>query len=230
MRAPQREPAADLPPRVTIYEVGPRDGLQNEKTVVPAEVKAAFIERLAGAGLETIETTSFVPPTWVPQLADAAEVLDRLGPLGRGPQRPVLVPNERGLERALEAGVGAVAIFGSATETFARKNLNRSIAESVDMFAPVVQRARESGLWVRAYVSMCFGDPWEGPVPIEQVADVAQRLMDLGCDQLSLGDTIGVGTTGHVSRLLERLEAVDIDADRVGVHFHDTYGRRWRTR
>lgn len=225
MRAPQREPAADLPPRVTIYEVGPRDGLQNEKTVVPAEVKAAFIERLAAAGLDTIETTSFVPPTWVPQLADAAEVLDRLGPLGRGPQRPVLVPNERGLERALEAGVGAVAIFGSATETFARKNLNRSIAESVDMFAPVVQRARESGLWVRAYVSMCFGDPWEGPVPIEQVADVAQRLMDLGCDQLSLGDTIGVGTTGHVSRLLERLDTVGIGADRVGVHFHDTYGQ-----
>lgn len=225
MRAPQREPAADLPPRVTIYEVGPRDGLQNEKTVVPAEVKAAFIERLAAAGLDTIETTSFVPPTWVPQLADAAEVLDRLGPLGRGPQRPVLVPNERGLERALEAGVGAVAIFGSATETFARKNLNRSIAESVEMFAPVVQRARESGLWVRAYVSMCFGDPWEGPVPIEQVADVAQRLMDLGCDQLSLGDTIGVGTTGHVSRLLERLDTVGIGADRVGVHFHDTYGQ-----
>lgn len=225
MRAPQREPAADLPPRVTIYEVGPRDGLQNEKTVVPAEVKAAFIERLAAAGLETIETTSFVPPTWVPQLADAAEVLDRLGPLGRGPQRPVLVPNERGLERALEAGVGAVAIFGSATETFARKNLNRSIAESVEMFAPVVQRARESGLWVRAYVSMCFCDPWEGPVPIEQVADVAQRLMDLGCDQLSLGDTIGVGTTGHVSRLLERLDTVGIGADRVGVHFHDTYGQ-----
>lgn len=225
MRAPQREPAADLPPRVTIYEVGPRDGLQNEKTVVQAEVKAAFIERLAAAGLETIETTSFVPPTWVPQLADAAEVLDRLGPLGRGPQRPVLVPNERGLERALEAGVGAVAIFGSATETFARKNLNRSIAESVEMFAPVVQRARESGLWVRAYVSMCFGDPWEGPVPIEQVADVAQRLMDLGCDQLSLGDTIGVGTTGHVSRLLERLDTVGIGADRVGVHFHDTYGQ-----
>jgi hydroxymethylglutaryl-CoA lyase len=225
MRAPQREPAADLPPRVTIYEVGPRDGLQNEKTVVPAEVKAAFIERLAAAGLETIETTSFVPPTWVPQLADAAEVLDRLGPQGRGPQRPVLVPNERGLERALEAGVGAVAIFGSATETFARKNLNRSIAESVEMFAPVVQRARESGLWVRAYVSMCFGDPWEGPVPIEQVADVAQRLMDLGCDQLSLGDTIGVGTTGHVSRLLERLDTVGIGADRVGVHFHDTYGQ-----
>ena len=225
MRAPQREPASDLPGRVTIYEVGPRDGLQNEKAVVPAEVKADFIRRLAAAGLDTIETTSFVPPSWVPQLADAAEVLDRLGDDGRGAGRPVLVPNERGLDRALEAGVGAVAIFGSATETFARKNLNRTVAESVEMFAPVVQRARDAGLWVRAYVSMCFGDPWEGEVPIGQVVDVSQRLMDLGCDQLSLGDTIGVGTTGHVSRLLDALEAGGIGADRVGVHFHDTYGQ-----
>ena len=225
MRAPQREPASDLPGRVTIYEVGPRDGLQNEKAVVPAEVKADFIRRLAAAGLDTIETTSFVPPSWVPQLADAAEVLDRLGDDGRGAGRPVLVPNERGLDRALEAGVSAVAIFGSATETFARKNLNRTVAESVEMFAPVVQRARDAGLWVRAYVSMCFGDPWEGEVPIGQVVDVSQRLMDLGCDQLSLGDTIGVGTTGHVSRLLDALEAGGIGADRVGVHFHDTYGQ-----
>ena len=225
MRAPQREPASDLPGRVTIYEVGPRDGLQNEKAVVPAVVKADFIRRLAAAGLDTIETTSFVPPSWVPQLADAAEVLDRLGDDGRGAGRPVLVPNERGLDRALEAGVGAVAIFGSATETFARKNLNRTVAESVEMFAPVVQRARDAGLWVRAYVSMCFGDPWEGEVPIGQVVDVSQRLMDLGCDQLSLGDTIGVGTTGHVSRLLDALEAGGIGADRVGVHFHDTYGQ-----
>ena len=225
MRAPQREPASDLPGRVTIYEVGPRDGLQNEKAVVPAEVKADFIRRLAAAGLDTIETTSFVPPSWVPQLADAAEVLDRLGDDGRGAGRPVLVPNERGLDRALEAGVDAVAIFGSATETFARKNLNRTVAESVEMFAPVVQRARDAGLWVRAYVSMCFGDPWEGEVPIGQVVDVSQRLMDLGCDQLSLGDTIGVGTTGHVSRLLDALEAGGIGADRVGVHFHDTYGQ-----
>ncbi|WP_141777945.1 hydroxymethylglutaryl-CoA lyase [Phycicoccus sp. SLBN-51] len=225
MRAPQREPASDLPQRVTIYEVGPRDGLQNEKTVVPAEVKAEFIRRLAGAGLETIETTSFVPPSWVPQLADASEVLQLLGDDGLGPRRPVLVPNERGLDRALEAGVGAVAIFGSATETFARKNLNRTVAESVEMFAPVVARAREAGLWVRAYVSMCFGDPWEGPVPVEQVVEVSRRLMDLGCDQLSLGDTIGVGTTGHVGRLLDALDAAGIGADRVGVHFHDTYGQ-----
>ncbi|HET6694552.1 MAG TPA: hydroxymethylglutaryl-CoA lyase [Pedococcus sp.] len=225
MRAPQREPASDLPGRVTIYEVGPRDGLQNEKAVVPAGVKAEFIHRLATAGLDTIETTSFVPPSWVPQLADASEVLDRLGDDGRGAGRPVLVPNERGLDRALEAGVGAVAIFGSATETFARKNLNRTVAESVEMFASVVQRAKDAGLWVRAYVSMCFGDPWEGEVPIGQVVDVSQRLMDLGCDQLSLGDTIGVGTTGHVSRLLDALEAGGIGAERVGVHFHDTYGQ-----
>jgi len=222
---PQREPNPELPDRVTIYEVGPRDGLQNEKAVVPAAVKAEFIRRLAAAGLETIETTSFVPPTWVPQLADAREVLEELGELGRGPRRPVLVPNERGLDDALAAGVGAVAIFGSATETFARKNLNRTVDESVQMFAPVVARAKEAGLWVRAYVSMCFGDPWEGPVPVEQVVSVAHRLMDLGADQLSLGDTIGTGTTGHVSRLLDALDASGIGPDRVGVHFHDTYGQ-----
>jgi hydroxymethylglutaryl-CoA lyase len=222
---PQREANPELPKRVTIYEVGPRDGLQNEKAVVPAAVKAEFIRRLAAAGLDTIETTSFVPPTWVPQLADAREVLADLGDAGRGPRRPVLVPNERGLDNALEAGVGAIAIFGSATETFARKNLNRTVAESVEMFAPVVARAKEAGLWVRAYVSMCFGDPWEGPVPLEQVAGVAQRLMDLGADQLSLGDTIGTGTTGHVSRLLDALDARGIGADRIGVHFHDTYGQ-----
>ncbi|WP_406832347.1 hydroxymethylglutaryl-CoA lyase [Pedococcus sp. KACC 23699] len=222
---PQLEPASDLPDAVTIYEVGPRDGLQNEKTVVPAQVKAEFVRRLAAAGLETIETTSFVPAAWVPQLADATEVLGLLGDAGLGPRRPVLVPNERGLDRALAAGVGAVAVFGSATETFARKNLNRTVAESIDMFAPVVDRARQSGLWVRAYLSMCFGDPWEGPVPVEQVADVAARLMDLGADQLSLGDTIGVGTTGHVSRLLDALEARGIPVERIGVHFHDTYGQ-----
>jgi hydroxymethylglutaryl-CoA lyase len=222
---PQHEPDPELPSRVTIYEVGPRDGLQNEKTVVPAAVKAEFIRRLAAAGLETIETTSFVPPSWVPQLADAREVLADLGDVGRGPRRPVLVPNDRGLDNALEAGVGAIAIFGSATETFARKNLNRTVAESVEMFAPVVARAKDAGLWVRAYVSMCFGDPWEGPVPVEQVVDVSQRLMGLGADQLSLGDTIGTGTTGHVSRLLDALDVSGIGADRIGVHFHDTYGQ-----
>ena len=222
---PQVERDPSLPSFVSVYEVGPRDGLQNESAVVPADVKAEFVRRLASAGIGTIETTSFVDPRWVPQLADAEEVLGILGDDGRGASRPVLVPNERGLDRALEAGVGAVAVFGSATETFARRNLNRTVAESVAMFRPVVERARADGLWVRAYVSMCFGDPWEGPVPVSQVVDVCRRLMDLGCDQLSLGDTIGVGTTGHVHRLLSGLDAVGIGVERVGVHFHDTYGQ-----
>ncbi len=225
MRAPQVEPAAGLPERVTIYEVGPRDGLQNEKSVVTTDVKVEFIRRLLAAGLPVVETTSFVPAAWVPQLADAAEVLAALGAGGRGRDRPVLVPNERGLDRALGSGVEAIAVFASATEAFAQRNLNRTVDESVAMFAPVVARARESGLWVRAYVSMCFGDPWEGDVPVSQVVDVAVRLMDLGCDQLSLGDTIGTGTTGHVHTLLEALGQKGIGPDRVGVHFHDTYGQ-----
>ncbi len=210
MTTPQVEPDTTLPPAVRIYEVGPRDGLQNEAVVVPSEVKAEFVTRLAACGLTTIETTSFVNPSWVPQLADAEEVLGLLGEQGRGPLRPVLVPNERGLDRALAAGVGAIAIFGSATETFAQKNLGRSLEESVEMFRPVVARARAAGLWVRAYVSMCFGDPWEGPVPVPQVVSAAARLMDLGCDELSLGDTIGVGTTGHVHRLLAALDAAGL--------------------
>jgi hydroxymethylglutaryl-CoA lyase len=225
MRRPQREAQADLPERVTIYEVGPRDGLQNEKTLIPVEVKAEFIRRLVGAGLDTVETTSFVSPEWVPQLADSQALLGLLGDVGRGRNRPVLVPNERGLDAALAQGVEAIAVFGSATETFARKNLNRGLEESIDMFAPVVERARSQGLWVRGYVSMCFGDPWEGDVPIGQVADVASRIMDLGCDQLSLGDTIGTGTTGHVHRLLDALETRGVGTERIAVHFHDTYGQ-----
>lgn len=225
MRGPQVELAAGLPDEVRIYEVGPRDGLQNESSVVPAAVKAEFIRRLAAAGLPVIETTSFVPPSWVPQLGDAAEVLELLGLDGLGRNRPVLVPNERGLDRALAAGVQAVAIFGSATETFAQKNLNRSVADSVEMFRPVVERSRSAGLWVRGYVSMCFGDPWEGDVPVTQVVDVARRLVDLGVEELSLGDTIGVATTGHVHRLLEALDTAGIGVATLAVHFHDTYGQ-----
>lgn len=225
MRSPQVEAATGLPPKVTIYEVGPRDGLQNEKTVVPAATKVEFIRRLEAAGLGTIETTSFVPARWVPQMGDAEEVLAALGADGVGRRRPALVPNERGLDRAEELGLRAIAIFGSATETFAQKNLNRSVTEQYAMFEPVVKHALANGMWVRAYVSMCFGDPWEGPVPIEQVVDTAERLMDLGCHELSLGDTIGVGTTGHVHRLLEALGARGIGSDRVAVHFHDTYGQ-----
>jgi hydroxymethylglutaryl-CoA lyase len=225
MRRPQRETLTDSPERVTIYEVGPRDGLQNEKTLVPVEVKAEFIRRLVAAGLDMVETTSFVPPKWVPQLADSTALLGLLGDVGRGRNRPVLVPNEQGLDAALAQGAQAIAVFGSATETFARKNLNRGLAESIAMFAPVVERARDESLWVRAYVSMCFGDPWEGDVPIDQVVDVASRMMDMGCDQLSLGDTIGTGTTGHVHRLLDALAAKGIGVDVIGVHFHDTYGQ-----
>ncbi|MGV1009250.1 MAG: hydroxymethylglutaryl-CoA lyase [Dermatophilaceae bacterium] len=225
MRAPQLEAATTLPSRVTIYEVGARDGLQNEPVVVPAPVKAEFIRRLVAAGLPIVETTSFVNPQWVPQLADAGEVLAALGPDGVGRDRPVLVPNMRGFDRAAQAGVSAVAIFGSATESFAKRNLGRGVAESITMFAPVVDAAKAAGMWVRAYVSMCFGDPWEGDVAVSQVVDVAARLMDLGCDQLSIGDTIGVATTGHVHRLLAALAGAGIGVDRVGVHFHDTYGQ-----
>lgn len=217
-------PLPGLPERVTIYEVGPRDGLQNEKAVVPAEVKAEFVTRLAAAGLRTIETTSFVHPEWVPQLADAEQLLDIL-PRSPELRYPVLVPNERGLDRALANGVTEIAIFGSATETFARRNLNRTVDESLAMFAPVVERARAEGLWVRAYVSMVCGDPWEGDVPVERVVSVASRMMDMGCSQLSLGDTIGVGTPGQVTALIEALGEAGIGTDRLAVHFHDTYGQ-----
>ena len=225
MRQPQLEPASGTPREVRIYEVGVRDGLQNEPTIVPVEVKAEFVRRLLAAGLKTIEVTSFVSPKWVPQLADAEELIRLLGDDGLGPDRPVLCPNEKGLERALGLGVRSVAIFGSATETFAGKNLNRTIAQSLEMFEPVVNRAKDAGAWVRAYVSMCFGDPWEGDVPVSQVVGVARKMMDLGCDELSLGDTIGVATPGHVERLLDALVEDGIDLDRIAVHFHDTYGQ-----
>jgi hydroxymethylglutaryl-CoA lyase len=219
--------ADGLPERVTIYEVGPRDGLQNEAGLVPTEVKAELIRRLVAAGLPIVEATSFVHPTWVPQLADAADLItllvDQLGDQAR--DLPVLVPNERGLDRALELGCRHVAIFGSATETFAQKNLNRSLDEQFAMFEPTVRRARDAGLDVRAYVSMCFGDPWEGGVPIEQVVAVGQRLFDLGASQLSLGDTIGVGTAGHVTALVEAFVAAGMSVDDLALHFHDTYGQ-----
>ncbi len=216
-------PMAGLPERVTIYEVGPRDGLQNESAIVPVDAKAEFVRRLLAAGLPVVEATSFVHPTWVPPLADAAELMTTLG--GAGRDCPVLVPNERGLDRALELGVRHIAIFGSATETFAQRNLNRSLDEQFAMFEPTVRRARDAGLDVRAYVSMCFGDPWEGPVPIAQVVDVGKRLFDLGASRLSLGDTIGVGTAGHVRSLLDAFTAGGMTVDQLAMHFHDTYGQ-----
>lgn len=221
---PLRVPVDGLPARVTIYEVGPRDGLQNESEVVPVEVKAEFIDRLADAGLTTLEATSFVHPRWVPQLADAADLLDRLDPRA-GVDYPVLVPNERGLDRALQAGVEHVAIFASATETFAGKNLNRTLDEQFGMFEPVVTRARAEGLRVRGYVSMAFGDPWEGAVDPAQVAGVGRRLVEMGCAQLSLGDTIGTGTPGHVDAVIDACVAGGVPVDTLAVHFHDTYGQ-----
>ncbi|WP_443072685.1 hydroxymethylglutaryl-CoA lyase [Streptomyces sp. RPT161] len=215
--------AEDMPDQVRIHEVGPRDGLQNEKAVVPTEVKAEFIRRLADAGLSTIEATSFVHPKWVPQLADAEQLMPMLS--GVDARLPALVPNERGLERALALGVDEIAVFGSATESFAKANLNRSVDESLAMFEPVVSRARDAGARVRGYLSMCFGDPWEGPVPVHQVVGVARRLFDLGCHELSLGDTIGVATPGHVTALLAALREAGLTADRLAVHFHDTYGQ-----
>ena len=214
-----------LPTRVTIWEVGPRDGLQNEATAVPAEVKVEFVRRLVAAGLRTVEATSFVSPRWVPQLADAGEVVAALDLDDPSVRYPVLVPNEPGLERALAAGVRDIAIFGSATETFARRNLNRSVAQSVAMFAPVVERATAGGVRVRAYLSMVFGDPWEGPVPVEQVVAAGVDLLGLGCSELSLGDTIGVGTPGHVAALVRAFGAAGVPPERLAVHFHDTYGQ-----
>ncbi len=227
MRTPQVVVDPALPERVTIYEVGPRDGLQNEPTIVPVQTKAEFVRRLLDAGLPIVEATSFVHPKWVPQLADAAELLDVLAAdLGDAARDlPVLVPNERGLDRALEKGAKHIAIFGSATETFAQKNLNRSLDEQFAMFEPTVTRAREAGLDVRAYVSMCFGDPWEGEVPVDQVVGVGKRLFDLGASELSLGDTIGVGTPAHVVALLDGFNAAGLPDDVLAMHFHDTYGQ-----
>ncbi|MFI5862751.1 hydroxymethylglutaryl-CoA lyase [Streptomyces sp. NPDC051546] len=212
-----------LPARVRIHEVGARDGLQNEKTTVPTQVKAEFVHRLAAAGLTTIEATSFVHPGWVPQLADADELFPLLADVRAA--LPVLVPNDRGLDRALALGATRIAVFGSATETFASRNLNRTVAGSLEMFEPVVARAKEHKAHVRGYLSMCFGDPWEGPVPVHQVVGVARALLDLGCDELSLGDTIGVATPGHVQTLLSALNEAGVGTDRIGVHFHDTYGQ-----
>ncbi|MEU0426837.1 hydroxymethylglutaryl-CoA lyase [Streptomyces canus] len=220
MTLPMTVPEPGLPARVRIHEVGARDGLQNEKSTVPTEVKAEFVRRLADAGLTTIEATSFVHPKWVPQLADAEELFPQISDLRA--DLPVLVPNERGLDRALALGARRVAVFASATESFAKANLNRTVDEALSMFEPVVGRAKAEGVHVRGYLSMCFGDPWEGAVPVPQVVKVCRALLDMGCDELSLGDTIGVATPGHVRALLTEL---DVPVEKVGVHFHDTYGQ-----
>jgi len=211
-----------LPRRVTIVEVGPRDGLQNEKSVVPTDVKVQFIDALSDAGLPAVEATSFVSPKSIPQLADAEEVLRRIQ-RRPGVRYPVLVPNERGMERALAAGAREVAVFTAASETFNRHNINATIDESIERFVPVVARARREDIRVRGYVSCSFGCPYEGPIPPQKVVAVADRLIALGIDEISVGDTIGVATPNQVVELSELL-LKRVDAGRLAMHFHDTRG------
>jgi hydroxymethylglutaryl-CoA lyase len=221
---PAIHPRPGLPSRVSVYEVGPRDGLQAEKTVLPLPVKLELIDRLGDAGLAIIEATSFVSARWVPQLADADDLMAGLQ-RRPGVRYPVLVPNERGFERATAVGAGEIAIFVSATETFAKQNLGTTLDGAIDMAAPVVKAAKSEGIPVRGYVSMCFGDPWEGRVDPAAPAAVAARLMELGCATISLGDTIGVATAGHVVAVLDRVAAAGVPRDRTALHLHDTYGQ-----
>jgi hydroxymethylglutaryl-CoA lyase len=221
---PAVHPRPGLPTSVTVFEVGPRDGLQAEKAVVPLEAKLQFIDRLGQAGLAVIEATSFVSARWVPQLADADELMERLR---RRPavRYPVLVPNQRGFERAMAAGADELAIFVSATESFAKQNLGTTLDGAIEMAAPVVAAASARGLPVRGYVSMCFGDPWEGRVEPERPAEVAARLIELGCSTISLGDTIGVATAGQIEVVIDQVEAAGVPRDRLALHLHDTYGQ-----
>jgi hydroxymethylglutaryl-CoA lyase len=208
---------------VRIVEVGARDGLQNEKTLLPAEVKIALIDRLSSTGLSTIEATSFVSPKWVPQLADAAEVFAGIRKVP-GVRYPVLVPNLQGYERARAAGAQEVAVFTAASEGFNRKNVNASIDESIERFVPVLERAKADGVAVRGYVSTVLGCPYQGEVPVADVVRVAERLHALGCYEISLGDTIGVGTPAKARAMLHAVaQAVPMSA--LAVHFHDTYGQ-----
>jgi hydroxymethylglutaryl-CoA lyase len=208
---------------VRIVEVGARDGLQNEKTLLPAEVKIALIDRLSSTGLTTIEATSFVSPKWVPQLADAAEVFSGIRKVP-GVRYPVLVPNLQGYERARAVGAQEIAVFTAASEAFNRKNINASIDESIERFMPVIERAKSDGVAVRGYVSTVLGCPYQGEVPVADVVRVAQRLHALGCYEVSLGDTIGVGTAAKARTMLRAVaQAVPMQA--LAVHFHDTYGQ-----
>lgn len=207
---------------VKIVEVGPRDGLQNEKVTIPTQAKIDYITALADAGLRVIEAGAFVSPKWVPQMADTAEVYAEI-PKDPGVEYPVLVPNMRGLERAIEAGVKSIAIFTAASDTFNKRNINMSIDQSFENYAPVAARARAEGIRIRGYVSTGFGCPYEGDVPPEKVLEVSARLLDLGCYEVSVGDTIGVGTPMQVQGVIGMLLQV-IPAPRLAMHFHDTRG------
>ncbi|MFV3131544.1 hydroxymethylglutaryl-CoA lyase, partial [Niveispirillum sp. KHB5.9] len=208
---------------IRLVEVGPRDGLQNEKTLVPLATKVELVNRLSRTGLGIVEAGAFVSPKWVPQMADSAEVMRTITRTS-GVTYPVLVPNEKGLEAALEVGVTEVAVFGAASEAFSQKNINCSVAESLERFRPVVDRARLAGVKVRGYVSCVLGCPYEGAIDPGKVADVAARLMAMGCYEVSLGDTIGVGNPRAARAMLKRV-AEDVPMGRIALHFHDTYGQ-----
>ena len=208
---------------VRIYEVGPRDGLQNEATPIPTDAKLRFIDLLADAGLREIEATSFVSPAAIPQLADGDALMAGLH-RRPGVRYPVLVPNARGMDRAEAAGADAICVFTAASEAFTRANINMSIAGSIDAFRPVVARARELGWWTRGYVSTAFGCPYQGEVGEAAVVGVAQELIGLGVDELSIGDTIGVGGPADVRRVVGALTAAGIGVERLAMHFHDTRG------
>jgi hydroxymethylglutaryl-CoA lyase len=212
-----------LPTRVKMIEVGPRDGLQNEAKAVPAAAKIALIERLADAGLPVVEAGAFVSPKWVPQMADTAAVMAGLA-RKPGVSYPVLVPNMQGYAAARAAKAGEIAVFGAASETFSRKNINCSIDESLDRFAPVCAAAQKDGVRVRGYVSCVLGCPYEGEIAPAAVAYVAKRLLDLGCYEISLGDTIGIGTPAKAAAMIETV-AAQVPRERIAAHFHDTYGQ-----
>lgn len=213
----------NLPPRVRIVEVGPRDGLQNEKVAVDIDTKVELIAQLAEAGLSYIEAGSFVSPKWVPQMAGSDEVFSKL-PKNSKTVYAALAPNMQGFERALECDVKEVAVFAAASESFSQKNINCSIAESLDRFKPLAEQALSNKIKVRGYISCVVGCPYEGTVDAETVAMVAKQLLAMGCYEISLGDTIGVGTPASIEQLLERL-LQDIPADKLAVHLHDTYGQ-----
>ena len=213
----------NLPTRVRIVEMGPRDGLQNEKQIVSTEIKVELIARLGAAGLPAIEAASFVSPRWVPQMGDAADVMARIECLP-GVSYPVLTPNLQGFEAALAAGATEVAVFGAASESFSRKNINCSIAESLVRFEPVMAAAQAAGVRVRGYVSCVLGCPYEGEISPEAVAGVAATLFEMGCYEVSLGDTIGAGTPGKTRRMLDAV-ARRVPVDKLAGHYHDTYGQ-----
>ena len=208
---------------VRIYEVGPRDGLQNEAAPIPTDAKLRFIELLADAGLREIEATSFVSPKAIPQLADADELMARME-RRPGVRYPVLVPNERGLARAESAAADAICVFTAASEAFTKANINMTISESIDAFRPVVERARQQGWWTRGYVSTAFGCPYQGEVGEAAVVGVARQLLELGVDEISIGDTIGVAGPSDVRRVVDALLQAGIGVDRLAMHFHDTRG------